>query len=53
MTPCFSVCVSLGEDVMGFLYSSGEGGQLREHKTSFHAIAKVIRSEGFLGIYNG
>ncbi|CAI8008665.1 Mitochondrial 2-oxoglutarate/malate carrier protein [Geodia barretti] len=32
---------------------SGEGGAVREHKTSFHAISRVIRSEGVLGLYNG
>lgn len=38
LTPCCSV---------------GEGGKLREHKTSFHAIARVVRNEGVLGLYNG
>ena len=32
---------------------AGEGGAVREHKTSFHAISRVIRSEGVLGLYNG
>lgn len=32
---------------------SGEGGKVREHKTSFHAIGRVVRSEGVLGLYNG
>jgi hypothetical protein len=32
---------------------AGEGGATREHKTSFHAISRVIRSEGVLGLYNG
>lgn len=32
---------------------AGEGGKVREHKTSFHAIARVVRSEGVLGLYNG
>lgn len=32
---------------------SGEGGKVREHRTSFHAIARVVRSEGVLGLYNG
>lgn len=31
----------------------GEGGAVRQHKTSLHAIARVIRDEGFFGIYNG
>ena len=32
---------------------SGEGGGIREHKTSFHALAKIFRNEGFRGIYTG
>jgi len=35
------------------LCTPGEGGKVREHKTSFHAIARVVRSEGVLGLYNG
>ena len=31
----------------------GEGGKGREHRTSFHAILRILRNEGFLGIYNG
>ena len=31
----------------------GEGGATRQHKTSLHAIARVLREEGFFGIYNG
>ena len=31
----------------------GEGGAARQHKTSLHAIGKVIREEGFFGVYNG
>ena len=31
----------------------GEGGATRQHKTSLHAIVRVIREEGFFGIYNG
>ena len=38
---CRTVCIA------------GEGGAVREHKTSFHAISRVIRSEGVLGLYNG
>ena len=26
---------------------------MREHKTSLHAIGRVIKEEGFLGLYNG
>ena len=32
---------------------SGEGGATREHKTSFHALTKIFRNEGFRGIYAG
>lgn len=32
---------------------SGEGGAVREHKTSFHAFIRILRSEGFFGIYAG
>jgi solute carrier family 25 oxoglutarate transporter 11 len=32
---------------------SGEGGAAREHKTSFHALAKIFRTEGVRGIYAG
>ena len=32
---------------------AGEGGGVKEHKTSFHAISRVIRGEGILGLYNG
>jgi solute carrier family 25 oxoglutarate transporter 11 len=32
---------------------SGEGGTVREHKTSFHALSKIFRNEGFRGIYAG
>lgn len=32
---------------------SGEGGKVREHKTSFHAIGRVLRNEGIFGLYNG
>jgi solute carrier family 25 oxoglutarate transporter 11 len=32
---------------------SGEGGAVREHKTSLHAISRVVRGEGILGLYNG
>lgn len=35
------------------VHSTGEGGKVREHKTSFHAIARVVRNEGVLGFYNG
>ena len=26
---------------------------MREHRTSLHAIGRVIREEGFVGLYNG
>uniref|UniRef100_A0A646QD83 Mitochondrial 2-oxoglutarate/malate carrier protein n=1 Tax=Hemiscolopendra marginata TaxID=943146 RepID=A0A646QD83_9MYRI len=32
---------------------SGEGGKAKEHKTSFHVIASVLRNEGITGIYTG
>ena len=32
---------------------SGEGGAGREHKTSLHALVKITRNEGILGLYNG
>ena len=35
------------------LTNVGEGGAARKHKTSFHAIARVIGEEGLFGIYNG
>ena len=34
-------------------HRAGEGGKVREHKTSLHAIGRVVRSEGILGLYNG
>uniref|UniRef100_T1JNF0 Mitochondrial 2-oxoglutarate/malate carrier protein n=1 Tax=Strigamia maritima TaxID=126957 RepID=T1JNF0_STRMM len=32
---------------------SGVGGAVKEHKTSFHLIASVIKNEGITGIYAG
>lgn len=32
---------------------SGEGGSVREHKTSLHAIRAIIRNEGLSGLYAG
>lgn len=32
---------------------SGEGGKVREHKTSLHAIQSIVRNEGLSGIYTG
>ncbi|XP_062505431.1 mitochondrial 2-oxoglutarate/malate carrier protein-like isoform X2 [Corticium candelabrum] len=32
---------------------SGEGGAVKKNKTSFHALARVLRNEGFLGLYTG
>lgn len=34
-------------------WSVGEGGKSRDHRTSFHAILKIVRSEGVFGMYNG
>ena len=36
-----------------FLFAVGEGGAIKEHRTSFHAVARILRNEGFLGIYTG
>ena len=38
---------------MLFSPCTGEGGKVKEHKTSLHAISRVIRNEGVLGLYNG
>ena len=38
---------------IAILLTLGEGGAIRQHKTSLHAIARVIRDEGLFGIYNG
>ena len=35
------------------LFCTGEGGAVRQHKTSLHAIGRVISEEGLLGLYNG
>jgi len=32
---------------------SGIGGGVREHKTAFHALVNIARSEGLLALYNG
>lgn len=32
---------------------SGEGGGVREHKTSFHAIKSIMKNEGIVGMYTG
>ncbi|CAG0897620.1 unnamed protein product [Darwinula stevensoni] len=32
---------------------SGVGGKAREHKTSLHAVASILRNEGIIGIYSG
>ncbi|XP_065192125.1 mitochondrial 2-oxoglutarate/malate carrier protein-like [Sycon ciliatum] len=32
---------------------SGEGGKVREHKTSFHAVLKIFQKEGLRGMYTG
>lgn len=32
---------------------SGVGGGVREHKTAFHALANITRSEGPMALYNG
>ncbi len=32
---------------------SGQGSKAREYKTSFHALASILRNEGVGGIYTG
>ncbi|KAM9390944.1 mitochondrial 2-oxoglutarate/malate carrier protein isoform 1-T1 [Salvelinus alpinus] len=32
---------------------SGQGGKAREYKTSFHALASILKNEGLGGIYTG
>ncbi|CAG5115114.1 unnamed protein product [Candidula unifasciata] len=32
---------------------SGVGGEKRQYKTSFHALASILKNEGVLGIYTG
>uniref|UniRef100_A0A3P8Z2I8 Mitochondrial 2-oxoglutarate/malate carrier protein n=1 Tax=Esox lucius TaxID=8010 RepID=A0A3P8Z2I8_ESOLU len=32
---------------------SGQGGKVREYKTSFHALASILKNEGLGGIYTG
>ena len=34
-------------------FFKGEGGSARDHRTSFHAIARILRNEGIFGIYTG
>lgn len=36
-----------------FIPLLGEGGRGKDHRTSLHAITRIIRNEGFFGIYNG
>ena len=31
----------------------GVGGMAREHRSSFHAFGKILRSEGLFAMYNG
>ena len=31
----------------------GVGGAVKTHKSSLHAIASILRQEGFFGVYNG
>jgi len=31
----------------------GVGGAAKTHKSSLHAIASILRQEGFFGVYNG
>ncbi len=35
------------------VFLSGEKGAAREHKSTFHAIGKIVRNEGVLSVYNG
>ncbi|KAJ8008643.1 hypothetical protein DPEC_G00107000 [Dallia pectoralis] len=32
---------------------SGQGGKVREYRTSFHALASILKNEGLGGIYTG
>jgi len=32
---------------------SGVGGAVKEHRTSLHAVASILRKEGLFGVYNG
>jgi len=32
---------------------SGEGGKQRDHKTSFHAVANIVKNEGAIALYDG
>ena len=36
-----------------FFCFAGEGGGVKEHKTSFHALRSILRNEGVTGIYAG
>lgn len=44
---------TLKSDPVLLFYNIGEGGAVRQHKTSLHAIGRVISEEGLLGLYNG
>lgn len=50
---CYCALVLTCHHVTIIYHVLGEGGALREHKTSFHAISQVVRNEGVLGLYNG
>ena len=50
---CSNMCT---DSVLCFnieFFHLGEGGVVREHRTSLHAIVKIVRNEGVFGIYNG
>lgn len=40
-------------EVTVLMLLAGEKGVVREHKSTFHAIAKIVRSEGVMSVYNG
>ena len=39
--------------VVVLAFFAGEGGAAKEYKTSFHALASIVKKEGITGVYNG
>lgn len=35
------------------MQKSGEMGQVRQYRTSFHAVYYAVKNEGILALYNG
>eukprot|EP00794_Sanderia_malayensis_P015041 gene15041-16594_t len=50
MATCFVQPLDL---VKTRMQMSGIAGEAKAHKSSFHAIFNIVRSEGVLGVYNG